>query len=232
MNSSCKVASLFNTGDTEGSHSDFRQNIQHGGSGIESPELWPNDKENLLHITSHRYGSDAKSNHTCSSVSSTIFRQESRDITPVNSPTALDNTTPTEDEGYESLIETDRLLYDISTDFHRYKNYEDVIYHSNLQYNSSFDFSYPANELGSQMNIPGWRHELFLENDIILRNYLSFGIENGFFIVNCTIPSYECSNNSSVLTGAAFECVDSIIKKELSCGKYIIANSKPHCVHS
>lgn len=100
--------------------------------------------------------------------------------------------------------------------------------------NYDYDFSFPANILGSQMHIPGCRHELSFENEVNLCKYLSFGIENGFLIVdeNCDVPSCECHNYSSVLTGSAFECVDQIIKKELSCGKYVRSHSRPHCVHS
>lgn len=125
-------------------------------------------------------------------------------------------------------------MYDICTDFQRYKNYEDIIYSPDLNCVYSADFSFPANELGSQMNIQGWRHELEFENDTNLKNYLSFGIENGFLIVDehCDIPPYECANYSSVLSGEPWECIDGIIRKELSCGKYVRAIEKPHCVHS
>lgn len=90
------------------------------------------------------------------------------------------------------------------------------------------------NALGSLMHIPGWVHELSYENDTKLRNYLSFGICNGFLIVDedCVVPSYECRNYTSVLEGQAFEFVDNLIKTELSEVKYVVSSSRPHCVHS
>lgn len=96
------------------------------------------------------------------------------------------------------------------------------------------DFSHHVNLLGSQLNIPGWIHELHHENDDNLRNYLTYGITNGFLIVDehCDIGSYERSNYSSVLSGDAFECVNRIVLDELSKGKYVVADEKPHCIHS
>lgn len=62
------------------------------------------------------------------------------------------------------------------------------------------------NRLGSQLNIESWQHELSHENDLFLRDYITFCVENGFLIVdeNASIPSYELPNYSSVMHGEAF----------------------------
>lgn len=126
------------------------------------------------------------------------------------------------------------LCFDIGDDFSRYRHYENVVVNPNLICTSVIDFSFPVNELGSQLHIPGWRHELAQENDVCLRDYLWFGVHNGFLIIDegCDIPSYECTNYSSVLYGDAFDVVDGIIRRELANGKYVFSSSKPHCVHS
>lgn len=242
LNTCCRDDSIFGGGGKNGSHEDFRNNIQDGVDRTDSEGAELSRNDSLSQITSHTHGSSPKSDCTNWCSISTSCQKEWEAWAPVD----RSDTPHTEGnlhtsinqgrEGYEStsVTEPEILLFDISTDFERYKYYEGIVYHENLSCCTEFDFSYPANVLGSQMHIPGWRHELSYENDINLKNYLSFGIENGFLIIDedCTVPSYECSNYSSVLTGPAFDYIDEIIGKELACGKYVVTSSKPHCVHS
>ena len=86
----------------------------------------------------------------------------------------------------------------------------------------------------SQMRLSAWEYELSYENDVYLRAYLHFGIKEGFYIVNPEdeIPSYFCDNYSSSLCGEANDYVKSIIREELSEGKYLVVSDKPHCIHA
>ena len=88
--------------------------------------------------------------------------------------------------------------------------------------------------LYSQLNMVAWCHELSYENDIHLKDFIQFGIINGFYIVNPEeyIEPYFCSNYSSVLHGDAFLYVDELLKDELKQQKYILTDEQPHCVHS
>lgn len=94
--------------------------------------------------------------------------------------------------------------------------------------------SFYVNKLGSQLNLPGWYHELYYENDSNLHDYLMFGVSNGFLIVDkeADIPRYECSNYHSVEKGPAHNFIDNLLKSELADGKYVIADTKPHCIHA
>lgn len=129
-------------------------------------------------------------------------------------------------------IEPD-IVFDIIHGFNRFSHYVPVLVDYSLECATISDFSHPVNSLGSQLNIPGWDHELAFENDDNLREYLTFGVKNGFLIVdeNCDIPTYESPNYASVRTGEAHAFVDKLIRDELSKGKYVISSNKPHCVH-
>lgn len=109
-----------------------------------------------------------------------------------------------------------------------------IIVDRDLCCEQSKNFSFKANLLGSQLNLPGWYHELNYENDCNLREYLRFGVENGFLIVDegADILPYENSNYKSVEVGPAHQFVDNLIKTELANGKYVIAEEKPLCVHA
>lgn len=126
------------------------------------------------------------------------------------------------------------IWYDVSTGFDRYSSYAPIIVNKDLRCETDRSSSFPANELGSQLNIPGWLHELSYENDTNLYNYLSFGVENGFLIVDndADIPEYECENYRSVSSGPAHNFVDKLIHTEMENGKYIITHTKPHCIHA
>lgn len=126
------------------------------------------------------------------------------------------------------------IIFDVSSGFDRYSNYAAVHIQADLQCETNKCLDHCVNSLGSQFNIHGWYHELSFENDDRLRNYLWFGVTNGFLIVDedSSIPSYECRNYKSVETGEAFEFVNSLILSELSQGKYRIAREKRHSVHS
>lgn len=225
-----------------GSHTDFRQNIQDGDNSHDSVGLELSANQFSLHNTPCSKGSVSKVDYADRESLPTICPGNWDLFTPSDHGSALykEGSPPTtfakrvESDGSATLNKSTCLLFDISTDFERYKHYDDIIIHDDLCCTNEFDFSYPANVLGSQMHIPGWRHELSYENDSSLRNYLSSGIENGFLIIDedSSVPVYECLNYSSVLAGPAFEYVDGIIKNELRCGKYVVSPSKPHCVHS
>ena len=88
--------------------------------------------------------------------------------------------------------------------------------------------------LFSQMNLVGWEHELAYETDDNLKEYLLTGIRDGFRIVNPLddIPVYHANNYSSVMEGKAYDFVDNLILEELSEGKYIVAETVPHCIHA
>lgn len=85
------------------------------------------------------------------------------------------------------------IWYDVSRGFDRYCFYAPVIVNKTLQSVQSNDFSFSANLLGSQLNLPSWYHELSHKNDQNLRVYLRFGVENGFLIVDegAEIHPYE-----------------------------------------
>lgn len=129
---------------------------------------------------------------------------------------------------------TSDIFFDVTSGFDRYTNYEPVIIDSYLKCTPIRDFSHEVNILGSQLNIPGWTHELSFENDDNLRNYLAFGVNNGFYIVDnsSSICPYERTNYSSVMQGEAFYAIDKIVHDELDRGKYIVTIDKPHCIHS
>ena len=86
----------------------------------------------------------------------------------------------------------------------------------------------------SQMIWEAWCHELSFENDGPLHDYLFYGIKDGFIIVDTesVVPSYDCPNYIPPDSGAAFDFVNNLIHTELDQGKYIIADAKPHCIHS
>lgn len=125
------------------------------------------------------------------------------------------------------------VIYDAQMGFDRYSFYRPVIVNPGLQTNTSKVFSFHANRLGSQLNIPSWLHELSYENDINLRDYLSFGIQNGFYFVDsdAEIMHYEGHNYSSALKWDAFDFIDNLIRSELAEGKNVIADVKPQCIH-
>lgn len=84
------------------------------------------------------------------------------------------------------------------------------------------------------MNIPGWLHEIQYNNDIALNDYLSFGVQNGFYIVDpdSKIAPYHRNNYSSVLKGDPHHFIDNLIKSELENKKNVLTDTKPTCVHS
>lgn len=133
------------------------------------------------------------------------------------------------------IVETDPdIIFDVVSGFDRYSNYAPLLVNPDLCCTNEKDFHHRVNDLGSQLNVPAWQHELSQENDVDLRNYISFGVTNGFLIVdeNSTIPIYECKNYKSATTGPAFDFINSLIMSELENRKYILAVDKPHCIHS
>ena len=86
----------------------------------------------------------------------------------------------------------------------------------------------------SQMNAHCWKYYLGYEPDLEFRDYLYHGILHGFPIVDpdVSIGHYRCSNYKAVLSGDAFDYVNSLIMAELAEGKYVRANYPPHCVHA
>lgn len=125
------------------------------------------------------------------------------------------------------------VIYDASSGFDRYTNYAPILVDADLRICSDSSRFHPINQLGSQLVIPGWDHELRQENDSNLRDYIGFGVKNGFLIVDdtATIPTYECPNYASCLKGDAHDYIDNLIAQELAEGKLILADVKPHCVH-
>lgn len=125
------------------------------------------------------------------------------------------------------------ILFDVSSGFDRYTAYEPIIVDQHLKCETTRRFDHYVNSLGSQFNIPGWAHELEFENDNNLREYLWYGVSNGFLIVDVDsdIPSYECQNYASVTSGKAFDYVDNWIHEGLKHGKFIVSQEKPWCVH-
>lgn len=126
------------------------------------------------------------------------------------------------------------IYFDMTSGFDRYTNYAPIIVNRHLECTKQRDFTHEVNKLGSQLNVPGWSHELSQENDINLRNYLEYGVTHGFLIVDEAgdVCPYERSNYSSALQGDAFQAIDKIVHDELSKGKYRISKDKPFCVHS
>lgn len=146
--------------------------------------------------------------------------------------TCVDGSTKGFGQHAESQASPD-IIYDVSSGFDRYTNYAPIIIHKNLCCAEIKDYSHRVNSLGSQLNIPAWEHELSYENDTNLRDYLDFGVKNGFLIVdvNSDISPYEGKNYSSAVKGEAYNCVNRTILDELAKGKYVIADTKPTCVH-
>ena len=100
-----------------------------------------------------------------------------------------------------------------------------------------WDREHPRHCIGgllSQMNLESWSHELTYENDAPLRNYLFYGIKDGFTIVdpNANVPSYDSPNYVSSTSGPAFQFVNNLLHTELSEGKYIMTQTIPHCIHA
>ena len=88
--------------------------------------------------------------------------------------------------------------------------------------------------LPTQMNLAGWEHELCYESDSALRDYLYFGIHDGFIIVDpaADIPTYDCPNYISHDSGESYTYVNGLISQELLDHKYIKTSLKPHCIHA
>lgn len=126
------------------------------------------------------------------------------------------------------------IIYDASMGFNRYCSYAPVVYTHDLMCCTVKSSSFPANKLGSLLNIPGWLHELTYENDRNLREYLLAGVQHGFFIVDqeVVIPTYEGKNYFSVTKGEAHTFINDLIISELRDGKFVVASSKPHCIHA
>lgn len=133
----------------------------------------------------------------------------------------------------ESSAQPD-IIYDASMGFDRYSNYSPLLIDPNLPYFEGSSWDHPMNILGSQLNIPAWNYKLGFENDQKLWEYIAYGINNGYLIVDddVHIPQYERKNYGSVAAGAAFNFVNGLILEELECGKLKFADSKPHCIHS
>ena len=93
---------------------------------------------------------------------------------------------------------------------------------------------YRIGNLPSQMNLESWTHELSYEIDAPLRNYLFYGIKDGFTIVDpeADVPSYDSPNYISSTSGPAFEFMNNLLRTELHQGKYIRTDSIPHCIHA
>lgn len=126
------------------------------------------------------------------------------------------------------------VIFDAQHGFNRYSHYVPVHITPGLPIERTVATSFHANLMGSQLNIPGWRYELQHENDLSLRQYLSWGVEHGFYIVDvdAKIAPYENKNYNSVLIGEPHKFVDNLIKAELDQGKYVMAKDKPWCIHS
>ena len=88
--------------------------------------------------------------------------------------------------------------------------------------------------LPSQMNLESWTRELSFEPDPVLRTYLLTGVAEGFRIVDndADIPSYDCANYTSVLSGDAFEFIDKLVCAEIVDGKCVISDDTPQCIHA
>ena len=86
----------------------------------------------------------------------------------------------------------------------------------------------------SQMNLSTWEYELTFENDHLLRDYLYYGIRDGFLIVDPTsvVPTYDCPNYITPSSGESYTFVDKLIHQELLDHKYVLADYKPNCIHS
>ena len=89
-------------------------------------------------------------------------------------------------------------------------------------------------DLKSQMRLDGWQHELAYETDNTLREYLFYGVRDGFFIVDLDsdIPTYDCPNYITPSSGDSYDFVDNLISEELASSKYIKASFIPHCIHA
>ena len=86
----------------------------------------------------------------------------------------------------------------------------------------------------SQMNIARWEHELSYESDQCLRDYLYYGVRDGFIIVDpdADVPTYDCPNYIAPDSGESYTFVDKLISQEFLDYKYVRAPVKLHCIHS
>lgn len=124
-------------------------------------------------------------------------------------------------------------MFDVSSGFDRYTNYAPLQLFADLPVCVSKDRNHYVNECGSQFIVPAWDYELSFENDCNLCDYISFGVRNGFLIVDNPndIPSYEGKNYNSALKSPVFDCIDKIITKEIAEGKLQLGTDKPQCIH-
>lgn len=183
-------------------------------------------------------------NHTLEGDGALTHRQiEDCGRVPVGERTASSHVDGVQPPGAprEDLHETSRQdsldsdnYFDVTSGFDRCTNYEPIIVDRSLHCSSVRDFSHEVNKLGSQLNIPGWIHELSYENDCNLRSYLHHRVTKGFFIVDegSDISPYERSNYLSASSGEAFDYINNIVLEELDKGKYVVSSVKPHCTHS
>ena len=97
--------------------------------------------------------------------------------------------------------------------------------------------SAPPHQVGglhSQMNFRGWQHKLYYETDEALRDYLFYGVRDGFIIVDldAEIQGYDCPNYISPSSGAVYDFVNGLISHELDEQRYVRAPYKPTCIHA
>lgn len=143
-----------------------------------------------------------------------------------------DHDTVNVDPHTQDRVEPD-IYFDVSCGFDRYTNYAPIVIDKDILCYTGRDLDYPVNRFGSQFNVPAWDHEISFENDTNLFNYITYGVHNGFLIVdeNAKIPSYKISNYGPVVNCEAYSFVDALIKRELLERKLVYADDIPHCVH-
>lgn len=236
--------SLSNSGDNKVVHGNFRSRCQDGGalpyfgacaSSFSShttvlnhdPSSYVFDGMQTVEENNYSIFSDKLDTPI------TEYSSDTSEVKPLFTSRIEPEIQPTDTNGAHRSSSEPDLIYDVVNGFDRYSNYLPVIVGQTIQCESSKEFDHPVNKLGSQLNIKAWQHELSFENDANLRDYISFGVTNGFLIIdeNADVPSYECPNYSSVLHGEAFHSVNKTVSNELANGKYILAKEKPHCVH-
>lgn len=240
-------------GDSFGEERNFRCDIQHGGQQSAKPlfgDHAPNfikdslnlgnntDDQTIYKVAESGSPNDIRDFEQIVEAENTFSSEfdyvNTEPYAEGNICTSSSNVDKTSQVVSSYSIQESDIIYDVVNGFDRYTNYSSIIVNRSLICETKRDFSHPVNALGSQLNIPAWEHELAWENDVNLREYLSFGVKNGFYIIDqdCEVPIYNCPNYSSCLKGPAFLCIDAIIRDEISKGKYIVTDTKPHCVHS
>lgn len=86
----------------------------------------------------------------------------------------------------------------------------------------------------SQLKVGYCENELQHESDRELREYLEYGVKQGFRIVDkdVSVPNYFCKNYNSVLNQDSGKYINDLLRQEIDQGKILVTDHQPKCVHA